>query len=155
MNQFYVPFFDKSIRVTYTDKGLTEITFVNKKYQKSFLKDQFAKKADKVLRLYIRGDIQKIDLPIDWQSIEATSFQKNVWKKMIKIPYGKVKTYGELARAAGSPKAFRAVGSVCGKNHLLLIVPCHRVVSSQGLGGFSGGGLPIKRKLHQLEGIEI
>ena len=69
---------------------------------------------------------------------------------MQKIPYGKSITYSDLAGKVGSPKAFRAVGTACGKNPLPLIIPCHRVKAQSGLGGFTGG-LDIKRFLLNLE----
>ena len=78
---------------------------------------------------------------------KGTDFQRRVWRELGKIPYGKVKTYGEVARCLSSPGAFRAVGTACGKNPFLLLVPCHRVVAAQGgLGGFALG-LKAKRFL--------
>ena len=79
-----------------------------------------------------------------------TGFRSEVFKEMIKIPYGESVTYSYLAKKVGNPKAYRAVGSSCGKNPLPLVVPCHRVVSKSGLGGFTGG-LDIKRFLLELE----
>ena len=79
-----------------------------------------------------------------------TGFRSEVFKEMIKIPYGECITYSYLAKKVGNPKAYRAVGSSCGKNPLPLVVPCHRVVSKSGLGGFTGG-LDIKRFLLELE----
>ena len=69
---------------------------------------------------------------------------------MIKIPYGECVTYSYIAEKVGNPKAYRAVGTSCGNNPIPLVVPCHRVVSKSGLGGFSGG-LDIKRFLLELE----
>lgn len=70
----------------------------------------------------------------------GTPFQQSVWKAMSAIPYGKTQTYADIARSIGKPKAVRAVGSACGKNALLVMIPCHRVVGSHGrLGGFSAG----------------
>jgi methylated-DNA-[protein]-cysteine S-methyltransferase len=81
----------------------------------------------------------------------GTSFQKKVWLQLTKIPYGETRSYAEIARAVGHPKAFRAVGSANGANPIPLIAPCHRVIeSSGGLGGF-GHGLPMKRRLLALE----
>ncbi len=85
----------------------------------------------------------------------GTAFQRKVWKAIARIPFGKVKTYGEIAREIGSPNAARAVGAACGANPLPLFVPCHRVVASNGaLGGFSGG-LGIKKKLLRLENVTL
>jgi len=82
--------------------------------------------------------------------ISTTNFRLKVYQEMQKIPYGKSITYSDLASKVGSPKAFRAVGTACGKNPLPLIIPCHRVKAQSGLGGFTGG-LNIKRFLLSLE----
>ena len=80
-----------------------------------------------------------------------TPFQRSVLAALSTIPAGEVVTYGELAAAAGKPGAARAVGNVMASNPIPLILPCHRVVATNGLGGFTGG-LDIKRKLLRLEG---
>tara|TARA_Y100000768_G_C23929819_1_gene659466 strand:- start:400 stop:858 length:459 start_codon:yes stop_codon:yes gene_type:complete len=82
--------------------------------------------------------------------ISPTNFRLKVYQEMQKIPYSKSITYSDLASKVGSPKAFRAVGTACGKNPLPLIIPCHRVKAQSGLGGFTGG-LDIKRFLLNLE----
>jgi len=82
--------------------------------------------------------------------IIGTDFQKKVFKTMRNIKYGEVLTYKELAEKAGHPKAYRAAGSTCGANRIPIVIPCHRVVSSSGLGGF-GGGLRRKKFLLNLE----
>jgi len=82
---------------------------------------------------------------------EGTAFQKAVWRELKKIPRGQTRTYGEVAKAIGRPKAVRAVGSACGANPVPLFIPCHRVVAQNGLGGF-GAGLPWKKLLLKLEG---
>ncbi len=84
----------------------------------------------------------------------GTPFQIEVWSKMMEIPYGKVVTYAQLAEAIGQPTAVRAVANAVGQNPMLILQPCHRVVASDGLGGFSAG-LEAKRKLLALEGVEI
>ena len=80
----------------------------------------------------------------------GTSFQQKVWKYLSRISYGGYCTYSKVAQGIGSPKAFRAVGSACGKNPWLILVPCHRVVSQKGLGGFALG-LKVKSRLLALE----
>ena len=82
--------------------------------------------------------------------ISSTNFRLKVYQEMQKIPYGKSITYSGLASKVGCPKAFRAVGTACGKNPLPLIIPCHRVKAQSGLGGFTGG-IDIKRFLLSLE----
>ena len=79
-----------------------------------------------------------------------TGFRSAVFKEMIKIPYGECVSYSYLAKKVGNPNAYRAVGTSCGKNPLPIVVPCHRVVSKSGLGGFTGG-LHVKRFLLELE----
>ena len=100
------------------------------------------------LRAYFAGDLRRFDLPLDFA---GTEFQCRVWSELTRIPYGETRTYQELARAIGSPKAVRAVGAANGANPIVVVVPCHRVIGSNGkLVGF-GGGLPLKRRLLDLE----
>lgn len=99
---------------------------------------------------YMAGKRQRFDLPLGFV---GTPFQEKVWKALIRIPFGKQKTYGEIAREVGSPLASRAVGGAVGSNPLAVFIPCHRVVGSNGLGGFSGGGLPVKRWLLAKESL--
>lgn len=81
--------------------------------------------------------------------IKGTDFQIKVWKAMMAIPLGQTKSYKEVAKAVGAPKAFRAVGSACGKNPIGMLIPCHRVLASDGgLGGFGWG---LKRKQEMLD----
>jgi AraC family transcriptional regulator of adaptative response/methylated-DNA-[protein]-cysteine methyltransferase len=83
--------------------------------------------------------------------MKGTDFQLKVWKGLLNIPKGKTITYAKLATFIKNPKAVRAVGSACGKNPILFLVPCHRVLASNGgLGGYSSGGLP--RKMAMLAG---
>jgi O-6-methylguanine DNA methyltransferase len=85
--------------------------------------------------------------------LRGTVFQKKVWREIYKIPYGKLTSYGLIARDIGKPKASRAVGNAVGQNPLAIVIPCHRVVwNNGGIGGF-GGGLGRKRYLLNLEGI--
>jgi methylated-DNA-[protein]-cysteine S-methyltransferase len=100
------------------------------------------------LREYFAGKRREFDLPL---APEGTAFQRRVWRELQAIPYGETISYGELARRVGNPKASRAVGSANGKNQIPIVIPCHRVIASDGgLGGF-GGGLPVKAKLLALE----
>lgn len=100
------------------------------------------------LRAYFARDLRAFDLPL---SPPGSDFQRAVWRAMRRIPYGRTATYGELARRIGS--APRAVGGASGKNPIPIIVPCHRVLAVDGLGGYSGGdGLATKRFLLALEG---
>ncbi|HTQ56643.1 MAG TPA: methylated-DNA--[protein]-cysteine S-methyltransferase [Bryobacteraceae bacterium] len=100
------------------------------------------------LRAYFAGELREFDLPLDMQ---GTPFQKRAWDELLRIPYGETRSYGEIARAIGAPKAVRAVGAANGRNPVPIVVPCHRVIGAGGaLTGF-GGGLPMKRFLLDLE----
>ena len=98
--------------------------------------------------LYASGKLKNFKINY---SIEGTPMQKKIWKELSKIKYGKVSTYGQIAKKVGTSP--RYVGNVCGQNKLLLIIPCHRVIKGDGsLGGFSGlGGIKLKKKLLNLE----
>ena len=101
------------------------------------------------LQAYFRGELRRFELPLDPQ---GTDFQKRVWLYLDTIPYGKTTTYAAVAQAIGAPKAVRAVGAANGSNPLPIVLPCHRVIgSNHKLVGY-GGGLPLKRRLLQLEG---
>lgn len=93
---------------------------------------------------------QLSSIPPDFS--DAPPFMRKVWAEMLKIPRGTAVTYGELAAAAGSPKAVRAVGQACATNRMPIAIPCHRVLSASGLGGF-GLGRAWKQKLLELESI--
>lgn len=100
------------------------------------------------LRAYFAGELEEFDLPL---APEGTPFQQQVWQELCRIPYGETISYGELARRIGNPNASRAVGLANGSNPIPIIIPCHRVIGSNGkLTGY-GGGLPIKEKLLALE----
>lgn len=100
---------------------------------------------------YFSGIKTRFSVPADSLLIAAgTEFQKRIWHHISTIPYGSCRTYQELAELAGSPKASRAAGTACGANPLALIIPCHRVVSVNGPGGFAGG-VAVKKALLELE----
>lgn len=102
----------------------------------------------KQLNEYFAGKRTKFELNI---YPKGTEFQKKVWAELLKIPYGKTKSYQEIAEAVAKPKAQRAVGSACNKNPILLIIPCHRVISKTGkLTGFACG-VDRKEQLLKLE----
>ena len=85
---------------------------------------------------------------------QGTPFQEKVWSVLRNIPHGSTTTYGELARRLGNPGLARAVGGAVGANPILLVIPCHRVVGANSLGGFSAG-LPLKKKLLKVEGFDF
>jgi methylated-DNA-[protein]-cysteine S-methyltransferase len=100
------------------------------------------------LRAFFAGELRDFDLKL---APEGPEFHRRVWKELLNIPYGETISYGELARRIGSPNAFRAVGRANGANPIAIIIPCHRVIGSNGkLTGY-GGGLPRKELLLSLE----
>jgi methylated-DNA-[protein]-cysteine S-methyltransferase len=108
--------------------------------------------AERQLLEYLAGERHVFELALD---PVGTPFQRQVWDALYAIPYGEVTTYGEIARRVGDPKLARAVGAANGANPIAVILPCHRVIGSDGsLTGY-GGGLPLKRKLLELEGVQL
>jgi methylated-DNA-[protein]-cysteine S-methyltransferase len=101
------------------------------------------------LEEYFAGERTGFTVPME---LDGTPFQKDVWAELTRIPYGETISYGELARRVGRPSAPRAVGQANGRNPIPVIVPCHRVLASTGIGGY-GGGLPMKRTLLAVEGV--
>ena len=100
------------------------------------------------LRAYFAAELKEFDLPL---AMDGTTFQLRVWRALQEIPYGQTTSYGRLAAKLGNPQAMRAVGLANGRNPIPIIVPCHRVIGSDGsLTGF-GGGLENKQKLLALE----
>ena len=106
-------------------------------------------RAKSQLQEYFDGTRQDFDLPLSWQ---GTNFQNQVWSALCQIPFGEIRSYQEQAKFIGNPKAVRAVGAANGKNPIAIVVPCHRVIGSNGsLTGYAGG-LAMKRFLLDLEG---
>jgi methylated-DNA-[protein]-cysteine S-methyltransferase len=131
------------------ESGLQELAFGNKAPQHDRIEDKGRlAEAIRQLRAYFAGDLEAFELSL---TPKGTPFQLQVWKHLCDIPYGETISYGELARRIGNPNASRAVGLANGSNPIAIIVPCHRVIGSNGkLTGY-GGGLPIKEKLLALE----
>ena len=137
-----------------TEKGICRLTFDD---SEDSLKRLFPRativKDDGGLRGLVEGALAAIerplampDLPID---VAGTAFQEAVWRELRKIPPGETRSYAEIAAAIGHPKAVRAVGSANGDNHVVVLIPCHRVIRTDGsLGGYGGG---IQRKVRLLE----
>src|SRR5664279_2896526 len=108
-----------------------------------------ATEAVRQLRAYFAGQLRRFDLPLD---MEGTPFQLRVWRELERIPYGETRSYRQIAAAIGAPRAVRAVGAANGANPIPIVVPCHRVIGASGkLVGY-GGGLPLKKRLLELEG---
>ena len=100
------------------------------------------------LRQYFSGERRDFTFPLD---LRGTPFQVQCWRALLHIPYGETRTYADIARAVGRPKGFRAVGLANNRNPIAIVVPCHRVIASDGTLCGYGGGLDIKRKLLDLE----
>jgi methylated-DNA-[protein]-cysteine S-methyltransferase len=107
-------------------------------------------KAARQLEEYFAGRRRSFDLPL--AEVKATDFQRDVWAALSEISYGEVRTYGDVALRVERPRASRAVGNANHVNPYPIIVPCHRVVASTGLGGY-GGGEEVKRYLLGIEGV--
>jgi O-6-methylguanine DNA methyltransferase len=108
--------------------------------------------AKKQLDEYFEKKRKNFELPL---LILGTEFQKSVWEQLQTIPYGKTISYKALATKQGNPKSFRAVANANGANKIAVIIPCHRVIASDGsLGGYSGG-IEIKKELLDLEGLKL
>jgi len=147
-----------------TERGLCNIEFSRVKSEKKFVdffKDKYSisknesvfKDLVQKLNLYFQGRPVVFDGPIDL--LWGTLFQQKVWAGVKKIPYGHTRTYGQIAAQIDQPKASRAVGAANGMNPIPIIIPCHRVVQTNGkLGGYSGG-LDIKDALLRLERVVL
>lgn len=102
---------------------------------------------------YFRGQRREFDLPLDWNGM--AEYQIEVLRACYAIPYGEVRTYAGLARETGRPKAARAVGNIMATNPIPIVIPCHRVIGSDGsLHGY-GGGLDVKARLLKMEGAQL
>jgi methylated-DNA-[protein]-cysteine S-methyltransferase len=144
------------LRLIASDKGLVAIDVRNVKTSNDQVKNAAAQKilsaTKKQLEQYFAGKRTAFDIPLD---LEGTDFQQLAWRALCRIPFGKTISYGDQAKNIKKPKAFRAVGSANGKNPIPIIVPCHRVVASDGsLGGYSLG-LKMKKQLLALEGVSV
>lgn len=143
--------------VSCTPEGAAQITlptFQGKPAEKQTVAPDYARDLIQKLHSYLDGEaVSFVDYPLDLGGL--SSFTRKVLAACRQIPYGEVRSYGQLALQVGSPRACRAVGQVMARNPLPLVVPCHRVVGARGsLGGF-GGGLELKRRLLTLEGINV
>ena len=106
--------------------------------------------AIKELQQYFNRERTDFDLPV---RLIGTPFQIKIWLALQKIPYGEIKTYGDIAQAIGQPKTNRAVGGAVGQNPLSIVVPCHRVLGNRNALTGYGGGMLAKEKLLEIEGI--
>lgn len=149
--------------VATTPNGLVKISFPSAYDTEETLEDLATRISPRVLEaparlddvrrqldLYFSGRLHEFDLALDWQL--SRGFRRRALRAIDRIPYGKTRSYTEIARSAGNERAVRAAGTACGSNPIPIVVPCHRVLRSGGdLGGY-GGGLPMKEALLELEG---
>jgi O-6-methylguanine DNA methyltransferase len=133
-----------------SDEGLYEILLEGDPLAKGD-SSELLDKTKELLKDYFNGDSVDFDgLPLDLSGY--TSFQRDVLKAMMEIPLGELRSYKQNAEMVGRPKAYRAVGSAVGKNRTPIVIPCHRVIRSDGSIGHFGGGSRLKRFLLRLEG---
>ena len=155
---FETPF--GTVRTVATDSGLAAVrlpgekiadfeTFVRAHFPDHTVKrgGQINQQAEDELQAYFQGRLKRFTVPLD---VTATAFQQEVLRRVSEIPYGGTATYGDIAWAIGKPRASRAVGMANARNAVPIIVPCHRVIGTSGLGGY-GGGLEMKKRLLELE----
>lgn len=140
-------------------KKITGFYFLGQKYFKSIpsawkkdIKHPLLIEAIKQVKAYFKRDRKDFDLPI---ITEGSAFQKKVWAAVAQTPYGVLTTYRSIAETIGKPKAVRAVGSAIGRNPICVIVPCHRVVGTNGAMSGYAGGIDRKKQLLVLEGSYI
>jgi O-6-methylguanine DNA methyltransferase len=139
------------VRVMLPDESRTDpISYLQKHFPDATLvesKERNREIAHQLLE-YFNGTRKEFALLLD---LRGTDFQKSVWEAVRKVPYGQTRSYGEIAKAIGNPKAVRAVGAANGANPIPIVIPCHRIIGSDGsMTGF-GGGIPLKRRLLDLE----
>ena len=124
-----------------------------KRIKNVLLKKKTLKGFEKEIKSYLKGKLRKFRTKV--KPVGINGFTLSVLHSLAKVPYGKTLSYSNLASRVKRPKAFRAVGTACGKNPCPIIIPCHRVIKNDGsLGGF-GCGLPMKKRLLKIEGISF
>ena len=135
-----------TLKITANTTELKAIVFVDDVLQQTAQDNTVTNLTKLQLKEYFAGTRQQFELPI---AAKGTDFQRQVWQQLNMIPYGKTSSYQEIARKINNPKAVRAVGSANGKNPLTIVVPCHRVIGSNGsLTGYAWG---VSRKAQLLE----
>ncbi len=163
METIYYSYFDsdllKRVFVASSEKGVCAVDFLTS--ERAFLNELRRAFPGRIIRddrknsdvcnqikKYLKGGLTRFSCPLD---IRGTDFQQRVWSQLLKIPYGRTRSYKQIAEAIEHPKACRAVGNANGSNAMPLLIPCHRVIETNGgLGGF-GHGLKAKRALLNFE----
>jgi methylated-DNA-[protein]-cysteine S-methyltransferase len=140
------------IGIVENGEGITAVYFNESEIANKFELEEtdLLREAAKQLQEYFSGTRSIFEIPI---ILEGTDFQKSVWKALQEIPYGETRSYGDIAKSIGNPKACRAVGMANNRNSIPVFIPCHRVIGSNGkLVGYAGG-LEIKKHLLEIEKI--
>jgi methylated-DNA-[protein]-cysteine S-methyltransferase len=161
MNPFNFTYFSSTLGIVFVisnNKGVSRVIFGRDRFKQymsnlngaRLSKGSRAEKSAREIELYIAGRLKGFQSELDLSS--GTPFQISVWRELLKIPYGNVRTYREIAEKIGNPRAARAVGNAAGANPIPIIIPCHRVIGVNGLGGYSCG-IQIKKKLLEIEGV--
>ena len=142
-----------SILLAGNKEGLKHLIFIKGEKKMEIPEDwienkEFFREAARQLEAYFSGELESFDLKL---APEGTDFQKSVWKALCEIPYGETRTYKEIAVSIGKPRAYRAVGLANNRNPIAIIIPCHRVIGTDGkLTGYASG-LDVKEFLLKLE----
>ena len=144
------------LNVAVSNKGLVALEFDRGQFppkkNKSVIWEESLKKTEpftRELEEYFAGKRREFTFHLD---LRGTDFQVKCWRALLAIPYGETRSYADIARAVRKPQAFRAVGMANNRNPIAIVVPCHRVIASDGTLCGYGGGLDVKRKLLELEG---
>ena len=138
-----------------SDKGLVVLAFDRDPFPPNKTRYRWEESAKRTapfiheVREYLAGERREFTFALD---LRGTPFQVQCWHALLAIPYGETRTYADIARAVSKPQAFRAVGMANNRNPIAIVVPCHRVIASDGTLCGYGGGLDLKRKLLELEG---
>ena len=144
------------LRLVADDAGLRRLEFQKDRFAEApedWREDARAlREVSSQLAAYFAGRLKVFDFPL---APEGTPFQLQVWERLLEIPYGETVSYGTLAQRVGNPAASRAVGLANGRNPIAIVIPCHRVIGSNGTLTGYGGGLPNKQKLLALERGQI
>ncbi len=139
------------VKITDNGEAIQEIAFAESRINNNPLTSLALQTVDE-LSAYLSGELKEFSLKLE---PEGTAFQKKVWNELMRIPFGETTSYGALASLLGDPNLSRAVGMANGKNPIAIVIPCHRVIGSDGsLTGYAGG-LDRKKALLQLEGMAL
>jgi len=149
---FYLYFMDSKLIRLDNDASLKRAGGWFKKYFPDALiseeEDPYTKYARNELKAYLKGELKSFSVPFE---LFGTEYQKKIWNGLMKIPYGQTVSYAALAHSCGIHEGFRAVGGAVGRNPIMVMIPCHRVIRADGgLSGF-GGGIDLKKTLLRLE----